>query len=514
MNTAPLINMHKICKKFGRLWANRNVSLQVMEGEIHVLAGENGAGKSTLMKVLFGLLQADGGTIYLNGRPTSFRHPREALQAGIAMVQQQLLIFPQLSALENIALGAESHKWGVFKREATRRKLYSLSRIFGFDLPLKTMAGELSFAHRQQIELLRVLYRGARILILDEPTSLLAPPEVEKLLGLLKALKTQGHTIIFISHRLREVFAIGDRITVLRKGESLGTWSADRLSPEQVAAKIAEGKQLITAPRNGTRQAAMAPQSDQAVLSLQHLTVNSHGMEIGLEDFSLQIRDGEILGLGGVVGNGQRMLARFLAGLEPAAKGRMFFRDRDITGFSVARLGGMGIRWLPENCLEEGSLPELSLWENMLLGFQRHPSCQSWGWLQKDCIRNWTRQRLNSGKVAYADLEQPLKSLSGGNQQKLMLSRTLSGHPQLVILEQPGRGLDVHAQQKMHAKVKSLNAEGVAFVVFSYDLEELLSLSHRVGILYRGRLMGLVSSDQADRNLLGEWMLGLSARDG
>lgn len=517
MNAVPLIDMQKISKRFGELWVNRDISLQVMPGEIHALMGENGAGKSTLMKILFGLVRPDEGAVYVNGKPAIFRHPREALQAEIGMVQQQLLIFPQLTALENIVLGCESSKWGLFQKQETERKLLELCRIFGFDLQLDIIAGTLPFAHRQQIELLRVLYRGAKILILDEPTSLLAPPEVETLLNLLKTLQVQGHTVIFISHRLQEVFSIADHITILRKGKSIGSWKIDQTSLEEVAALIMAEDRRDPGPDNGgpkkadlIQPAKETPQT-ATMLSLQQVTVHPRGVEAGLTDFSLQVREGEVLGIGGVVGNGQRVLAHVLVGLEKVDKGKILLQSREITDFPSSRLVRMGLRWLPANSLEEGALPELSLWENMLLGFQRNPFCQSRGWLHKGKIRNWSEQQLNASEVAYSNLQQSLNSLSGGNQQKLLLSRTLSDRPRLVLLEQPGRGLDIHAQRKMHLKVKSLNRQGVTFLVLSYDLEELLSLSDRIGILYRGKLMGLVNSAEVDRKLLGRWMLGLSA---
>jgi len=518
VNVVPLLDMQNISKRYGDSWANRDTSLQVLPGEIHALVGENGAGKSTLMKILFGLVKPDKGSVYVNGKPAFFRHPREALKAGIGMVQQQLLIFPQLTCLENIVLGCESKRWGgLFKRQETERQLLDLGRLFGFDLQLDAMAGALPFAQRQQIELLRVLYRGATILILDEPTSLLAPPEVEKLLSLLKTLQAQGSTVIFISHRLQEVFSIADRITILRKGKSIGTRKIDHTSSEEVAALIMAGNHPLPALDDGGLkkadpiQPAEEPPQRAPILSLQQVSVPREEVEAGLADFSLQAREGEVLGIGGVVGNGQRVLAHVLAGLKKVDKGKILFRSREITGFPGSRLLRMGLRWLPANSLEEGALPELSLWENMLLGFQRTPFCQSSGWLHKTRIRNWTEQQLNASEVAYSNLQQSINSLSGGNQQKLVLSRTLSDRPQLVILEQPGRGLDIHAQRKMHLRIKSLNREGVTFLVLSYDLEELLVLSDRIGILYRGRLMGLMNSAEADRQMLGKWMLGLPA---
>lgn len=517
MNSPPLIRMRSISKRYGDLWANSRISIEILKGEIHAIAGENGAGKSTLLKILFGLVQPDEGSIYLNGEPVSFNHPRDALRAGIGMVQQQLLIFPQLTSLENIVAGAEPRKWGLIKRKEMRQTIEELCRSFGFDLPLDANAAEISFAHRQQIELLKALYRGAKILILDEPTSLLAPPEVDRLLKMLHILQAQGQTIIFISHRLQEIFSTADRITVLRGGKLMGTWNKESTSIQQISSLIVAGSELnhnenepkkdhpVTAQILGNQPPEAPP-----VLTVDKVTLPSFGHEPGIADFCLQVRAGEIFGIAGVVGNGQRALALTLAGLQPNERGRIWLESQEITGLSVAKRIQMGIRWLPENSVEEGALAELSLWENMLLGFQRRPSNQSAGWLHKTKIRQWAKDRLDEQEVAYTSISQPLASLSGGNQQKVILKRTLSGPLKMVILEHPCRGLDIMARQKVHRKIQSLSGKGLTFLVFSYDLEELLALSHRIGVMYRGRMTGVSDTHKANREQLGKWMLGIA----
>lgn len=509
--------MESISKRYGDLWANSRVSIEVLEGEIHAIVGENGAGKSTLMKILFGLVQPDEGSIYLNGEPISFDHPGDALRAGIGMVQQQLLIFPQLTSLENIVAGAELRRWGLIKKKEMRQTLEELCRSFGFDLPLDANAGEISFAHRQQIELLKALYRGAKILILDEPTSLLAPPEVDRLLKMLRILQAQGQTIVFISHRLQEIFSAADRITVLRGGKLMGTWNKQETSIEQISSLIVAGGKFARTENSLGQDRPITAQilrnrhlEPPPVLTIDKVTMPSFGHEPGTTDFCLQIHAGEIFGIAGVVGNGQRTLALSLAGLQPVEKGRIWLESQEITGLSVAKRIQLGIRWLPENSVEEGALAELSLWENMLLGFQRRSSSQSVGWLHKTRIKQWAKDRLDEQKVAYASISQPLGSLSGGNQQKVILKRTLSGPLKMVILEHPCRGLDIKARQKVHRKIKSLSEKGLTFLVFSYDLEELLTLSHRIGVMYRGRMTGVSDTHQANRDLLGKWMLGIA----
>jgi general nucleoside transport system ATP-binding protein len=517
-DAVPLIRLENISKCFGSLWANDRISFQVEEGEVHAVVGENGAGKSTLMKILHGQLGADSGTIYLRGKPVELHNPGEAHQAGIGMVHQQLLIFPQLTTLQNVMLGSEPSRWGFISLDAAREKLRQLCSSFGFQLPLDEMAGELSFARRQQIELLRVLYRGAKVLIMDEPTSLLAPLEVSKLLALLRSLKADGHTILFISHRLEEVFAIADRITILRRGRRVRTDLAARTTPEDVMRTIVSGGPDTPPVSIKDEEAkSVSPWTSPAtmatpLLELRNLTRGLSGNEVGLDNLSLQVFQGEVLGLGAVVGNGERTLARLMSGSLPVQQGHIFFRGREITSLSIRERAEIGFRWLPANPPEEAMLPTKSIWENCLLGRQRKRSFQSKGRLLMGRIMPWVDELLRNNAVIYPHVEEPLSSLSGGNQQRIALGRVLEGSPSLVLLEQASRGLDIRARDRLYQRIRTLSDNGAAFLLLSYDMDELLSLSHRIGILYRGKLMGVMEKDKASRETLGKWMLGLSDR--
>jgi len=513
----PLFELDHIGKRFGSLWANQDISLSINSGEIHAVIGENGAGKSTLMRILYGLLMPDTGTISLYGRPIVFRHPRAAMAAGIGMVHQQLLIFPQLTALENIIVGAEPKQWGRFALNRARPELDRLCNLFGFDLALDAQACELSFAQRQQIELLRILYRKATVLILDEPTSLLAPPEIDRLLGLLKSLKQQGRSIIFISHRLEEVFSIADRITVLRQGRLVVTTGAGSTSMKEMAGLIVSPSAPPSlqipegAIKAGNGPVASLPGSipqESAILELREVSTPSSDHEVGLTDFSLSVRTNEILAIGGIVGNGHRTLARLISGLLSPMRGTLLFADQDITGYSIKERLRQGIRWLPANPLDEMALPDRSLWENLLLGRERQPVFQSRGVLLLERIKPWAVSELTAHEVSFADVEQPIGSLSGGNLQKLALAHTLADSPRLVVLEQPGRGLDLGARARLYQHIRTLNARGVTFIIISYDLDELLTLAHRIAILFRGRLMGVMPGEEVSRETLGLWMLG------
>lgn len=542
----PYISLHHISRRFGLVQANRDISLDIFEGEVHAIVGENGAGKSTLMKILNGELQPDSGEIRLKGRRVTFSHPRDAKEAGVGMAHQHFLIFPQLTALENVVVGHEpaAGRWLRTKQAIT--ELLDLCRSLGFDLPLDSMASELSFAHRQQIEILRLLHRQAKVLILDEPTSLLTPPETERFLGLLQTLQNTGHTILFISHRLHEVLTVAHRVSVLSHGRLIGSYpraelTADRLvrfvvfagEPDSRADQSSTACALLSqgqpagncsgrkhAPESSEGRSHQSPGlSQRSALSTQHITptllelsevsTRPGSREGPLDGCSLRLLQGEILGLGGIVGNGQHELVLVLAGLLPIAQGSVFLSGEDISHFSVSDRLARGICWLPANPAEEALLPQRSLWENLLLGRQRLKPFDQRGWLNRQAIGQWAAERLHSQQVVYGSLADPVLGLSGGNLQKLALSRVLDGTPHLIILEQPSRGLDFGAQEQLRKRILNLNQEGVSFLLISYDLDELTALCHRIGVLYRGRMMGIAEPSQASLDLLGSWMLGL-----
>lgn len=521
ISTKPFIALRTISRRFGPVSANRDISLDLVEGEIHAIVGENGAGKSTLMKILSGELQPDGGEIRLRGHRITFRRPQDAIAAGIGMAHQHFLVFPQLTAMENIIVGKEPARWGWINRRQADQELLALCRSIGFALPLEVPAARLSFAHLQQIEILRLLYRKVKVLIFDEPTSLLAPPEAERFLDLLHTLQSSGHTILFISHRLREVLAVADRVSILNRGRALGTFMTTEISQERLVQLVIAGADAgsnhhchtTPTPSPPTFQPPpfTLPSSPTPILELNEVTTRSGYQEANLDRFSLTLARGEIVGLGGVVGNGQRTLALQLIGLQPVERGSIVFSGQEITRLSPGERLAMGIRWLPANPVEEALLPSRALWENLLLGHQRQPFLQRFGWLRRKIIKQRVAEHLDRNNVVHASLDEPLSSLSGGNMQKLALCRVLEGSPSLVILEQPSRGLDLRAQEHLRDRILELNRGGVTFLIISYDLEELLRLSHRLGILYRGRLIGLTTPAEASHGQLGRWMLGVES---
>ncbi len=526
---SPLVEIRNICKKFGSFYANRNISLQIARGEIHAIVGENGAGKTTLVNVLFGRLRPDSGSIILRGVPISFRSPREAVRAGIGMVHQDMLFFPQLSVLENIIAGCETQQpsffAGVLRTGPVREEVNRIQDSLGFRLELDRQAKELPFARRQQIELVRMLYRGAEILILDEPTSLLSPEETEKLLGLMKSLRAGGRTVLFISHRLVEVLSAADRITVLRGGSLAATLDAGGTDIEEIARLMVGGAEPVQsevakpispltpayagAAAAGTQQRSR--RSEEApVLEIRNLSVGPSGTEPALRDISISIGKGEIFGIGGMVGNGQRPLARVLAGKTCPDSGWVRFEGEEISRLDLKERLRKNILWLPENPVEEALLPERPLWENFLLGRQREKEFARAGFIRKKKVIRFSEEQVTLNSIAAPGPLEPLSGLSGGNRQKVALARILAGSPILAILEQPCRGLDLRAAGTVYDRLLELSrSRGVSFILISYDFDELIYVCDRIAVIYRGEIIGKTESAKASRELLGRWAAGV-----
>ncbi len=509
---APIVEFRNISKKFASFHANRNINLRIEAGEIHAIAGENGAGKSTLMNVLFGRLIPDAGSIMLRGRPLWLRSPRDAIRAGIGMVPQEVLFFPQLSVLENIILGSEPSRVGVIGRRAAEKEVLRLRDAFGFEIDPHLPAGELPFAARRQVELMRMLYRRAEILILDEPTSSLGPMEVEKFLDVLRSFRYGGRTVIFISHRLDEVFAVADKITVLRRGKLVETLESNKTCKEEIA-RLMVGRDDLAQSSVGDedRNRPSAAAEASPLLDVEGLCMEPAGPEPRIECISFTVASGEIFGIAGVVGNGQRLLARALSGREKASGGKIIFGGTDITDLDVDARLRAGISRLPENPSDETLLPDNPLWENFLLGRQFEGEFQKRGIIRKHEALQFARDLISENGIAARSPLDPPASLSGGNRQKAALAHIFSLRPKLAILEQPSRGLDLHASARMRDRIFKLSEQGTAIIVLSFDLDELLSSCDRIAVIYRGKLMGTVSRSEFSRETLGRWMVGIGA---
>ncbi len=493
------IELRGIGKRFPGVIANHDVDIAIRQGTIHALVGENGAGKSTLMKILYGVQKPDDGTISVDGRQVAFASPADAIAAGIGMVFQHFMLADNLSVLENVTLGAEQlHGIG----DAARAEILKLSGQYGFDLDPDELVETLGVGERQRVEILKVLYRGARIIILDEPTAVLVPQEVDALFENLHQLKDQGHTLIFISHKLDEVLDVADDITVMRRGTTVAS-----VEPKDVTArKLAELMVGSELPSPGTEESTV---TDRVLLSVSDLDLRDAAGRAELTDISFDIHAGEILGIAGVEGNGQAELVETLIGMRQPGAGSVRLGDQDITRWSTRERRQAGIGYIPEDRQRHGLLLDAPLWENRILGHQtRAPSVKRGGWLDVPGAREDTERIVTEYDVRTPGIDTTARALSGGNQQKFIVGREMSGDPILLMASHPTRGVDVGAQAQIWDHIKQARRAGLAVLLISADLDELIGLSDSIRVLLRGRLVGTFDPQTVTPSELGSAMTG------
>lgn len=499
MPAPPLVSMVAITKRFGPVVANDAVSFEACSGEVHALLGENGAGKSTLMSILAGLYRPDSGEIRLEGRPVVFRSPRDAIRAGIGMVYQHFMLVDALTVAENIALGARQQGvWVDLSR--IRRDLSALGERYGFTIDPDARIWQLSLGERQRVEILRLLAYGARILVFDEPTAVLTPQEADQLLATVRRMADQGLCIIFISHKLREVLTVADRITVLRRGQVVGTIEAARADQRELA-RLMVGRD-VDLPRRHARQAG------RPRLEAKGLVARDDRGRLALQGVDLTLHAGEILAIAGVAGNGQRELAECLTGLRPVVQGTVRVESRDLTNRPPRAFLEAGVAYVPEDRLGTGLCAGLSLWENAVLRSYRHPSFSRGLLFVRQAARTFANQLLVRYQVVPAQIDSLAGILSGGNQQKVLLGRELAFQPRIIIAVHPTRGVDVGATEVIYRALLEQRESGAAILLISEDLDELLTLSDRIAVLYEGRLFGPFPTEQTDRSHLGLLMAG------
>ena len=497
---APAVELKAITKTFPGVVANDDVNLTVMPGEIHAVVGENGAGKSTLMKTLYGMIRPDSGTISVNGRKVHFRSPKDAIASGIGMVHQHFMLATNLTVLENVVLGSEPTRAGALDFEAARRRIRDLSKTYGVPLDPDRLVEDLAVGERQRVEILKVLYRGARILILDEPTAVLVPQEVEELFRNLKDLKDRGVTIIFISHKLDEVLEIADSITVIRAGHTVATVNPQSVTARQLA-ELMVGSEL---PTPETRESTV---TDEVMLSVRQIGVRV-GERWTLRDVSFDIRRGEILGIAGVEGNGQRELVDAIMGMRPPQQGTIHLGGEDITLWKSRRRREAGIGYVPEDRQLRGLLLPSPLWENTMLGRQTMPPFSSGPWIDRRGAHERTNKVIDEYHVATPGSDTPAFALSGGNQQKLIVGREMIAEPKVLIAAQPTRGIDVGAQAAVWEHIRGARAAGLALLLISADLEELIGLSDTLYVILRGSLVAKLDPATVTPEELGSYMTG------
>ncbi|WP_433870081.1 ABC transporter ATP-binding protein [Saccharopolyspora sp. CA-218241] len=474
----PAVELTGITKTFPGVVANSDVNLSVATGEVHALCGENGAGKSTLMKILYGMQPPDSGTLRVDGAEVRFRTPAEAIRAGIGMVHQHFMLADNLTVLENVVLGAESAH-GIGRR--ARARVLELAAGAGFDVRPDVPVERLGVADRQRVEILKVLYRGARIIILDEPTAVLVPQEVDELFATLRTMREQGFTFLFISHKLDEVRAIADTVTVLRRGTTVGTVPAAEVSSRRLAEMMVGS--ALPVPERGPSTVTERP-----VLTVRGLGATEQDRAV-LSDVDLVVRAGEVLGIAGVEGNGQTELVEAVMGMRPLRSGSIHLGERDLTGLSTLARREAGIGYVPEDRHRQGLLLDESLWFNRILGHQTRPPAARGPWLDLAGAKADTRRIVAEFDVRTPGIDVDAAALSGGNQQKLVVGRELAGDPALLIAAHPTRGVDVGAQAGIWEHLRAARAAGLAVLLVSADLDELIGLSDTIKVMFGGRLV-------------------------
>jgi general nucleoside transport system ATP-binding protein len=501
----PAVECRGVTRRYAGVVANDGIDLQVADGEIHALVGENGAGKSTLMKMLYGLEQPDEGEILVRGEPQMIDSPRKAIELRIGMVHQHFMLVDDFSVAENIVLGSEpSRGGGRLDREQAERRVEELARGFGTPLDPRARVEDIGVGQQQRVEILKLLYRGTDILILDEPTAVLVPQEVEELFTHLRDLKAEGKTIIFIAHSLDEVLQVADRITVLRDGQVIGTVNAADTDTHQVA-EMMVGRPVLL------RRVEGKATPGEPMLQVKDVRVTVGGKEV-LAGLDLDVRRSEIYGLAGVEGNGQAELVEAMVGLRAPDTGRIYLDDDELTRSDVRTRRQAGLAYIPEDRHARGMVLQMLVSENSILGQQEREPFSKHGLLDLRAIRRRAVELIRSFRVKAPGVTAPAYALSGGNQQKLVLGREFASKPKLLIAAHPTRGLDIGATQFVWQELVEARDAGVAVLLISSNLEEILALADRVGVIYDGRIVGQFPGSQATMGELGLYMTG--ARSG
>lgn len=487
-------------RTFGPVHALDDVTFAAREQTIHALLGENGAGKTTLIRSLSGLDQPTSGSVIVDDEPVQFSGPRDAFAAGIAVVQQELALSPNLTLLENLVLGVEPTKGGSIDWAGARQRAEELAESIGARIPWGRRAADVEVGTLQQTEIVRCLFRGANTLIFDEPSAVLAPSQIEGLLNLLRSLREQGNTIIIITHKLDEALAVADDVTVLRGGKVVHSQPAKGLDREQLATMVV-GDSL---PQQRTER---VDSPSDVVLGVSELVVAGRQTTVG--PVSFEVRTGEVLGLAGVAGNGQEDLVEAIMGLRPAAGGNVTVSGKNLTRASVARRRRAGISYISSDRRGEGLSITESLIENTVVGMHRRAPLAKHGWLAPAACKRWAEDILGRFNVRFGKATDPAASLSGGNQQKMVFGREMSLEPRLLVAAQPTRGVDIRGIRELHDVMLAARDDGVAIVLMSQELDELLAMSDRVLVMYHGNPAGIFDPADADAKVrIGRAMLG------
>ncbi|MDT9726017.1 ABC transporter ATP-binding protein [Xylanibacillus composti] len=495
------VQMKEITKRFPGIVANDAINLEVRKGEIHALLGENGAGKSTLMNILFGLYQPDEGEVWIHGKPVSISDPGHAIALGIGMIHQHFMLVEPFTVTQNIVLGLEPRRGWEVNLGLAAQQVGELSGKYGLKVDPHARVRDISVGMQQRVEILKTLYRGADILIFDEPTAVLTPQEIDELLKMMRRLAQEGKTILLITHKLREIMAVADRVTVIRRGKVVETLETAKTTPDELAAKMVGRQVRFEVVKKPAR-------AETPVLEVKHVTASDErGVRI-LNQLSFEVRAGEILGIAGVEGNGQREIIEVITGLRRAESGEIRLGGQQMHGLSPRAIAEAGVGYIPEDRQKRGLILDFSVADNLVLKQYFQPAFQRFGFLKHAVIREHARQLIEDYDVRTPSEETKARALSGGNQQKAVIARELHSGPPLLIATQPTRGLDVGAIEFIHNRILEQRDQGKAVLLYSLELEEIMRLSDRIAVIYEGRIVGVVRPDDIDEREIGLMMSG------
>ena len=505
-----IVEMKGITKKFPNILANDHIDLQLRKGEVCALLGENGAGKSTLMKILYGLYHADEGQILIKGQTVNIDSPKDAIASGIGMVHQHFALDDKLTAVENLILGTKQARI-LLDMKGAKKEVIDLSKKFGLEVDPDSKVYQLSEGMKQRIEILKTLLRGAQILIFDEPTAVLTPLETRDLFKTIRALVSQGHAIVFISHHLEEVLSVSDRIVVLRNGKVVGEKRAEETNEAELA-QMMVGREIEEVSRLKGRKAA------QPILEISGLcALNDKKLE-AVRNVSLSVRKGEIVSVAGVSGNGQKELTEVILGMRKATSGKVVINGKDVTNKPTKTIIQQKLGCIAEDRIGWGLLMDRPIAENLILGLHRSSKLSTKtpvaNFLKTQEIKQYTQQLLTRFDIRGTDVSAPVKLLSGGNLQKIILARVLSQEPEILLASQPTRGLDVGATEYVHKLLLELRDKGIGVLLVSEDLEEILTLSDSIAVMFRGEIVGTLSAESATSEQLGLMMAGIKQPEG
>jgi simple sugar transport system ATP-binding protein len=502
-----ILDMQNITKIFPGVKANDNVNLSIKKGEIHALVGENGAGKTTLMNVLYGLYDPDGGQVFYEGNKINLDGPQDAIELGIGMVHQHFMLVDPLTVTENIVLGNEPRSGLMLDQKTAKKDVEDISNKYGLYVDADAKIEDISVGMQQRVEIIKTLYRGAELLIFDEPTAVLTPQEIDELFDIFRSLKEQGKTIIFITHKLKEVKTISDRITVLRNGKSIDTVNTADVTKEDVAELMVGRQVLLEVEKTEAKPGA-------EIFSVDKLNVKDNRNIPAVKDVSLSVKKGEILGIAGVEGNGQSELVEAITGLRKIESGKINLRGKDISNYNAREIKREKVAHIPEDRQKRGLIMDFDLKENIILGYHDLEPFSNNGIMNYDNVAQYTQDLIDKYDVRGGGMEAQAKNLSGGNQQKLIVAREFSHDPEFLIASQPTRGVDVGSIEFIHKQIIDRRDEGAGVLLVSAELSEVLSLSDRIAVIFEGEIVDVLKASETDERELGKLMTGSKAEAG